>query len=97
MLRQSSVYITTGLELAPVPEMFFFRFPVWFLICLVLTIAYVGFGTFVSIPPAMEHPDFDDREPRESRRDRHSEDEGYGEDGYGGRKADDGGFKPATP
>jgi hypothetical protein len=90
-----SVYIDTGLGLAGITV------PFWFLIALALTVGYVGFGTFVSIPPPMEETDFDDdREPRKSRRGRHPEDDddGYGDEGgYGGRKPDDGGFKSGTP
>ena len=52
-----SVYIDTGLDLAGI------QVPFWFFIALALTIAYVGFGTFVSVPPIVNvdyDPDADD-------------------------------------
>jgi hypothetical protein len=43
-----SVYLDTGLGLANI------HVPFWFLIALVLTTAYVAFGTFVSVPPKVD-------------------------------------------
>ena len=43
-----SVYLDTGLGLANI------HVPFWFLIALLLTAAYVAFGTFVSVPPKVD-------------------------------------------
>jgi hypothetical protein len=79
-----SVYIDMGLGLAGI------HVPFWFFIALCLTIAYVGFGTFASVPevaPVDYNPDSDDWRP--SRRAEADYDDGY--------RTDDGGFKSGTP
>jgi hypothetical protein len=78
-----SVYLDTGLGLAGI------RVPFWFFIALALTIAYVGFGTFVSVPKLVDvevDRDFDDWRPSRQP-----------EDDYGENQADDGGFKSGRP
>jgi len=80
-----SVYLDTGLGLAGIRV----PFPFWFFIALALTIAYVGFGTFVSVPKLVDvdvDRDFDDWRPSRQV-----------EDDYGGHQADDGGFKSGMP
>jgi hypothetical protein len=87
-----SVYIDTGVGLAGI------NIPFWFFMALALTIGYVGFGAFVSIPPPMEVPDFDEDRPHKSRERYPEDDDEYpGETVPGRPKADDGGFKSGTP
>ncbi len=85
-----SVYIDTGLELAGIPV------PFWFFIALALTVGYVVFGTFVSIPPPMERPRFDDdREDQDDLED--ADDRPSRPSPRRGAEPDDGGFKSGTP
>jgi hypothetical protein len=53
-----SVYLSVGLELADI------HVPFWFMCALLLTSAYVAFGTIVSIPPVIDIrvDDLDDRD-----------------------------------
>jgi hypothetical protein len=78
-----SVYLDTGLGLAGI------HVPFWFFITLGITTAYVGFGTFVSVPTLVD-VDYD-RDADDWREARHHEDEKRGS------KSDDGGFKSGTP
>lgn len=84
-----SVYISTGLELAGI------NVPFWFFIALLLTIVYVGFGTFVSVPKLADvHLDDDEHDDDWRRRDRESGRDLPREDGF---PADDGSFKAERP
>jgi hypothetical protein len=78
-----SVYLDTGLGLAGI------HVPFWFFIALALTIVFVAFGTFVSVPKLVDvevDGDFDDWRPSRQ-----------AEDDYGEHPADDGGFKSGMP
>jgi hypothetical protein len=87
-----SVYIATAVDIAHLcgqTNVNLPPFPLWFFIALALTIAYVGFGCFVSVPKLVD-VDYD-REDDDWRKTRHPEDE---DDGY---KTDEGGFKSGMP
>jgi hypothetical protein len=87
-----SVYIDTGVDIAHLcgqTNINLPPFPLWFLIALALTSAYVGFGCFVSVPKLVDI-DYDRESDDDWRRPRHADAK---DDGY----RDDGGFKAGEP
>lgn len=95
LLRFGAVGMTLSAYISTVLWTMWISVPFWFFICLGLTIAYVGFGTFVSVPKLADmHLDDEEHDDDWRRRDHETGANLPRNDGY---PADDGSFKAERP